>query len=61
MKDLMLDIETLDVKTTAVITQLGACYFDRYTGKIGRTFLQNISVGSCLMYGLTVDEQTINW
>jgi oligoribonuclease (3'-5' exoribonuclease) len=61
MKDLMIDIETLDTKSTAVITQIGACLFDRQTGEIGDTFLVNLSVGDALMFGLTVNEETISW
>ena len=61
MKDLMLDIETLGTRPTSVITQIGACYFDRNTGEIGDEFCKNINIGISLMIGLTVDEETINW
>jgi len=61
MKDLMLDIETLDTKPTAVITQVGACYFDRKTGEIGKTFLRNLKVDEAIKWGLTVSWQTIKW
>jgi len=61
MKDLMLDLETLGIRPTSVIVQIGACYFDRYTGKIGNTFLINIDTGSNLLAGLTIDQSTIDW
>lgn len=61
MKDLMIDIETLDTRPTAVITQIGACYFDRNTGEIGKTFCKNINIDDCLAHGLTVSGDTIEW
>lgn len=61
MNDLMLDIETLGTRPTSVICQLGACYFDRNTGKVGDKFLKNIEVGSALMAGLTIDQSTVDW
>ena len=61
MKDLMLDIETLGIRPTSVITQIGACYFDRTTGKVGLTFCKNIDVADSLMNGLTIDEETVGW
>lgn len=61
MNDLMLDIETLGTRPTSVITQIGACYFDRYTGKIGDKFLRNVDVENSLKWGLTTDWNTIQW
>ena len=57
----MLDLETLGSRPTAAITQLGACYFDINTGEVGATYKQNIDIGSSLLAGLTVDEDTIRW
>jgi len=37
-KDIMLDIETMGIRPTSAIVQLGACYFDRITGEIGDKF-----------------------
>jgi len=42
MTDLMLDLETMSSGSEAVIIQIGACYFDRYTGEIGSSFLVNV-------------------
>lgn len=61
MKDLMVDIETLGTGTNSVITQIGACYFDRNTGEIGETFLVNIRIQDCLDNGLTVDGGAIKF
>jgi hypothetical protein len=61
MKDLMVDIETLGNGPTSVLTQIGACFFDRYTGEIGEKFCQNISVQNCLDMGLQLDWDTIKW
>lgn len=34
----MLDLETLSTSPRAAIVQIGACFFDRFTGAIGDTF-----------------------
>lgn len=61
MKDLMVDIETLGTGINSVITQIGACYFDRFTGELGETFLVNIRIQDCLDKGLTVDGGAIKF
>lgn len=61
MKDLMVDIETLGSSPNSVITQIGACYFDRHSGEIGDKFLVNIRIQDCLDWGLKVDGETIKW
>lgn len=61
MKDLMVDIETLGTRKDSVITQIGACYFDRVTAEIGDTFLINISIDDCLKNGLRVDGGAIKF
>jgi len=61
MNDLMIDIETLSNKKDAVITQIGACFFNRFTGEIGETFLYNVSINSSLKIGLKVNGETIKW
>ena len=61
MKDLMLDIETLDTRSTAVIVQIGAVYFDRYTGEIGDTFLVNVNHMGQKSLGFTVGAETLEW
>lgn len=61
MKDLMLDLETLGTDYESVITQIGACYFDRYSGEVGEQFKANINIEDCLRYGLKVDEGAIRF
>ena len=55
MNDLMIDLETLGTSNNAVIVQIGACFFDRYTGIVETGIRYNISIDSCLAYGLQVD------
>jgi len=61
MKDLMLDIETLGTGTRSLITQVGACYFDRYTGEIGDKFCENIIIQDSLDNGFEVRGDTIKF
>ena len=61
MKDIMLDIETIDTLPTAAIMQIAACYFDRDSGKTGKTFFANIDINSCIEKGLTINGDTIYW
>ena len=61
MIDLMLDLETLGTSNNALITQIGACYFDRYSGKLGKQFLENIQIQDGLNKGFEVDEGAIRF
>lgn len=58
MKDVMIDIETMGTRSTSMIVQIGACYFNRHTGDIGKTFLTNIKHKDDRF---TVDWDTISW
>ena len=42
MKDVMLDFETFGNGKNACICQIGVAYFDRKTGKIGKTWKVNV-------------------
>lgn len=53
----MIDIETLGTRTTSQIVQIGACYFDRNTGEIGKEFCMNIAPSG----HFTTDQKTLNW
>lgn len=53
MNDVMIDIETMGTRSTSMIVQIGACYFDRTTGKIGNTFKVNVEN--------PVDKFTVDW
>lgn len=61
MNDLMVDIETLGTTKDAVITQIGAVFFDRYTGKMGKELLVNIQIQDCLDWGLKVDAGALKF
>lgn len=56
----MVDLETLDTATTAVILSIGAVYFNQVNG-LGAEFYQVISVESCEAAGLTTSESTLAW
>lgn len=61
MKDIMIDLETLGTSFNALITQIGACYFDRHTGEIGDTLDINIEIGSSLDKGFSVDSGALKF
>lgn len=59
MRGIMIDIETLDTKSSAVVLSIGAVEFDE--AKIIRTFYGAIDIDSCLKKGLTVSGSTLLW
>lgn len=61
MKDVMLDLETFGNGTNAVVVQVGACYFDRNTGEIGKAFVRSIDAELSVKYGFEIDAATIYW
>ena len=61
MKDLMLDLETWGNSKTSVIVQIGACYFNRYTGEIGDRLCINIDAESSMQVGFDVWASTLYW
>lgn len=61
MKDVMIDFETLGTSADAPVVQIGACYFDRKTGEIGRTFKVNVSLASGVQSGAVIDASTVEW
>lgn len=61
MSDLMLDIETLGTASNSVITQIGACYFDRITGVISDEFLVNIQVQDSINNGFVIDGGSLRF
>lgn len=60
-KDVMLDLETMGTSHIAPIIQIGACYFDRETGELGRRFKSNIKLSSAMEAGMVPDADTIAW
>lgn len=59
MKDVMIDIETLGNGKCAAIVQIGACYFDRATGALGKTFKANVDART--QPEADFDADTIYW
>lgn len=61
MKDVMIDLETLGVGDNAVVTSIGACFFDRFTGEIGDMFHEHIKIQDSLNHGREIDPDTLMW
>lgn len=61
MNHLMLDIETLDNKSTSSILSLSAVQFDLENGNLGKQFYEKVSLSSNIKYGLTISESTLKW
>lgn len=59
MQHLMIDLETLDTKSTAVILSIGAAVFDN--SGLGTRFYEEIEIDDQLRHGRTVSGQTIAW
>lgn len=57
----MVDIETMGVGPNAAIMQIGACYFDRLTGEIGRTFEINVDLSSSIASGAQIDASNVEF
>ena len=61
MKDIMIDLETFGNGKNAAVCQIGACYFNRYTGEIGPTFKVNVCARSAVKSGADLDADTVYW
>lgn len=61
MKEVMIDLETLGNGENKCVIQIGACYFDRETGEIGKTFECNIDAKSATDAGFQLDASTVYW
>ena len=61
MTDVMIDIETLGNGKNAIPVQIGAVYFDRVTGDIGREFKANIDARDAAKEGCEFDADTVYW
>lgn len=59
MRNVMIDIETLGVRSSSVILSIGAIPFDNEA--VGAGFYRRVDIQSCLDAGLTVDASTIEW
>lgn len=61
MKDLMLDLETMDTGPNAAIIAIGAVGFDLDEGKIGTKFYQVVDLASAVKGGGVIDPSTVLW
>lgn len=61
MTDVMLDLETLSTRQDAAVVQIGACYFDRLTGAIGRSVKHTIPFNIATSKGAHIDPSTVAW
>ena len=63
--DLMIDLETLDVRPTATILTIGAVKFDPFGDDVNdptcEKFYCRVDVDSCDALGLTVSPATLEW
>lgn len=57
----MIDIESLGVGKNCCIVQIGACYFDRNSGGIGKLFKVNIDARSAVASGAALEADTVYW
>lgn len=55
----MIDIETLDTRSTGAILSIGAVTFNNV--EIGHTFHRRVDIDSCLKLGMTIGGKTIQW
>ena len=62
MMNVMLDIETLDTSTSAVILSIGAVKFDiEKPGVLLEAFHEHIDIDTCVASGRTMSGNTILW
>jgi len=55
----MVDIESFGAESGSVVVSIGACVFD--PDKIGEHFYRALDVTDSLLYGLTIDVDTMTW
>jgi len=63
--DIMIDLETLDVKPTATILTIGAVKFDPFGDDVNtpasEKFYVKVDIDSCDQLGLTTSQSTLDW
>jgi len=60
MNDLSIDIETLGTASNAAVLSIGAVFFDRATGEIGKSFYTQIDLAWSLSSG-AISADTLRW
>jgi exodeoxyribonuclease VIII len=61
MNNVMIDLETMGIKTTAPIIAIGACAFDFKTKTIGEKFYKIINLQSTIDNGAIIEADTVLW
>lgn len=61
MKDVMIDFESFGTGPKAALCQVGACYFDKTTGDIGRKVRWHIDARTHQKLGAVLDADTVYW
>lgn len=63
MNHIMLDLETLDTKTSAVVLSIGAVAFDPYSKDLGTTFYVEMTEDTAAQQarGRTISGDTVTW
>lgn len=63
--DIMIDLETLDVRPTATVLTIGAIKFDPFgddvNTKSAEKFYVKVDIDSCDKLGLTTSDDTLKW
>lgn len=61
MKDVMIDFETFGTSSDACIIQVGAVFFDKDTGFLGKEYKATVDAESAVQSGAIIDSSTIYW
>jgi hypothetical protein len=61
MKDIMIDIETLDTSVDAAMVQIAAVSFNRKTGEIIESFHRCLDVSRVKENGFIINNNTLDW
>lgn len=61
MKDVMIDFETFGKGINKAICQVGACYFDKTTGEIGKKARWHVDARTHEKLGGVLDADTVYW
>lgn len=61
MQDIMVDLETMGVKSNAAIIAIGAVAFDLETGELGEEFYEVVKLESAVACGGIMQPSTVLW
>ncbi len=60
-EDVMIDLETMGTASDAPIMSIGAVFFDRFTGALGKEFHTRVTLQSNMHYNRIPSSGTIEW